>query len=226
MAVYETLDNPGWEEQRVRSYEAFTDLAEEIEGARVFTGAEVTATRFRAECESAKIVHFLGHCNSSAGNTMQYLTLAGTSQDEDATHQQQADDAEKDTNTEQEVPTAPFTVSDLFTISIRAMHFNLSACGSASQVIGSGDEPWGIITALLCAGATSVEGTMWPIQVGMGETFMKMLYKKLHGGGSGGIVDLAVAHQKAVKKLKNSPDTRAPCHWAAFVLHGAWFYRC
>ena len=224
LAVYETPDNPGWKEWRAQAYGTFMALAEVIEDARVFTGAEVTDERFREECETAKIVHFLGHCNSSAENVMQYLVLAARSHD--AKSRQQADDAAKDINIGQEVPTAPFTISNLFATSVRATHFNLIACGSASQVIGSGDEPWGIVTALLCAGATSVEGTMWPIQVGTGELFMKKLYKDLGSGGSEGIVDLAVAHQTAVKRLRRSADTRAPCHWAAFVLHGAWFYQC
>ena len=160
MAVYETPGNTGWEEERVELYEAFEDFAKKIEGARFFTGAEVTATRFRAKCESAKIMHFLGHCNSSAGNTKQHLTLAATSQDEDAVDQPQAATAENHTNSEYKVPTTPLTMSNLFTIPIRAIHFNLIACGSMSQVISSSDEPWGIVTVLLCAGATSIKGTI------------------------------------------------------------------
>ena len=223
LAVYETPNGPDWEEQRAQTYDTFASLAEGIEDARVFTGADVTGSRFREECENAKIIHFLGHCNSSTENTMQHLVIAAGSQD--VPSQQRANGVEKHADNDLEVLTAPFTVSDLFATSIRTMHFNLIACGSASQVIGSGDEPWGIVTALLCAGATSVEGTMWPIQVGTGETFMEMLYKGLGSSGEDGIVDLAVAHQRAVKRLKKKRDTQAPCHWAAFVLHGAWFYR-
>ena len=223
LAVYETPNGLGWEDRRAEAYEVFSELVEEIEDARILTGVEVNAERFKVECESAKIVHFLGHCNSGTKNLMQHLELVAT----DPTARTQPLPNKPDVEHHPtELPIAPFTISDLFATSVYASHFNLIACGSASQVIGQGDEPWGIVTALLCAGATSVGGTMWPIQVGTGETFMRMLYKdEGKTDGKGGIVDLAVAHQNAVKRLKRGPDTREPYHWAAFVLHGAWFYR-
>ena len=236
LAIYETPGELGWETERDGAYEAFSDLAEEIEDARIFTGAAVDDTRFREECGNARIVHFLGHCESGAGDAMQHLVFAAGKHapaDEQAATSQQAStnqtpmsSPERD-GSDTHLPTKPFTISNLFSTSVHASHFNLVACGSASQVIGQGDEPWGVVTALLCAGATSVGGTMWPIQVGTGEVFMKMLYQAgiKSDGGEGGIIDLAVAHQKVVRKLKRWPDTVEPYHWAAFVLHGAWFYR-
>lgn len=83
--------------------------------------------------------------------------------------------------------------------------------------------------ALLCAGASSVVGTMWPIASGTGRPFLKHFSTNLHAGDDEeeSIVDLAVALQKAVKKLKvRGPKAmKEPYHWASFVLHGAWFYR-
>jgi CHAT domain-containing protein len=128
------------------------------------------------------------------------------------------------------VLSAKFTISDMFATPITASHFNLIACASTSQLVKKGDEPWGIVTALLCAGATSVSGTMWEVQLGAGRDFIKAMYQGCPKGGreeveGGGVVDLAVRLQKTVKMMKRNPNTREPYHWAPFVLHGSWFHR-
>lgn len=68
---------------------------------------------------------------------------------------------------------------------------------------------------------------MWPIASGTGRKFLKRFSANLHTGNDGeSIVDVAVALQKAVKKLKTGPKAKKePYHWASFVLYGAWFYR-
>ena len=176
LAIYETPNGDDWETQRADAYEIFANLAEEIPGARVLTGPQVNNQQFKRECERAKIVHFFGHCEKGAEDSNQHLVLAAPNQT--PTINTRASDAEQDFNVVHLVPTMPFTISDIFSTSVHASHINLIACGSASQIISQGDEPWGIVTALLCAGATSVAGTMWPIQVGTGERFMQTLYKK------------------------------------------------
>lgn len=115
----------------------------------------------------------------------------------------------------------------MFSTSIKTSHFTLIACASATQTIQQGDEPLGIVTALLCAGASSVVGTMWPIASGAGRAFLKHFSNNLRTSVEGeSIVDLAVALQKTVKKLKTGPKAmKEPYYWSSFVLHGAWFYR-
>jgi CHAT domain-containing protein len=39
------------------------------------------------------------------------------------------------------------------------------------------------------------------------------------------VIDLAAALQKAVIRMKRTPQTRLPYHWAAFVVHGACFMK-
>jgi CHAT domain-containing protein len=41
----------------------------------------------------------------------------------------------------------------------------------------------------------------------------------------GRFVNLAVAHQRAVMRIKADARTRAPYHWASFVLSGSWLFR-
>jgi CHAT domain-containing protein len=113
-------------------------------------------------------------------------------------------------------------VSDIFAIDIKASHFNLIACGSAEQTVSEGDEPLGIVTALLCAGASSVVGTMWPIQIETGKTFIKEFEYKMRATND--VVDIAVCLQETVQELRRL-DLPRPYHWASFVLHGSWFHK-
>ena len=47
------------------------------------------------------------------------------------------------------------------------------ACASSAQAITTGDEPLGLVTALLCAGAASVLGTMWPVESSTARAFAR-----------------------------------------------------
>lgn len=222
LSVYEkpVPDIEDWQEQRDEAYEMCRDLASNSDSVKVLTGAEVDKARFRRECEDAKIVHFLGHCEAERGNLPQHLLLCAS----------QAGTEEPAASIP---PPGPFTISDIFATRIQTSHFNLIACGSAAQSISVGDEPMGVVAALLCAGATSVGGTMWPIDVGTGRLFMQGMYQGLSGGvegrearaAGGEVVDLAVALQRQVVEMKRDIDTREPWYWAGFVLHGSWFYR-
>ena len=82
-----------------------------------------------------------------------------------------------------------------------------------------------MISALLCAGATAVVGTMWKVQVSTAQVFTTVLDANLGAaeGAGGAVIDLAVAVQKAALRLKRRGETFQPFHWASFVLHGSWF---
>lgn len=122
------------------------------------------------------------------------------------------------------------SVADFFQVNLhQAPHFTLMACASTVQAVTPGDEPLGLVTALLCAGAASVLGTAWPVQSRTARTFTQSFMANLDGtggdGGCDGFLDLAVAVREAVLDLRDSPKTRTPYHWAAFVLHGSWFWK-
>jgi CHAT domain-containing protein len=114
----------------------------------------------------------------------------------------------------------------MFAIDIKTSCLTLIACGSANEGHSQGEEPLGIISALLCAGATSVIGTMWKVQVGTAGIFTNVLDINLNKSEkSGNVVDLAVAVQQSVLRLKarREGQTDRAYHWASFVLHGSWF---
>src|SRR5207248_3175738 len=73
------------------------------------------------------------------------------------------------------------TVSDIFAMNLSEKHPVICtiACDSGVQDVGTGDEPFGLVPALFCAGASSVVGTLWPIQSDTGRLFSHHFYAHL-----------------------------------------------
>lgn len=117
-------------------------------------------------------------------------------------------------------------MKDLFDLRIKASHISLLACASAVQHFEAGDEPLGLVTAFLAAGASSILGTLWPVQSRTARLFSEHFYRYLRQSGQDGygVHDLAFAVREAVLDVKQLWELRHPYHWASFVLHGAWFF--
>jgi len=115
------------------------------------------------------------------------------------------------------------TVNQLLDMNLSAQHVSLLACGSSVQDIAIGDEPLGLVTAFLCAGASSVLGTMWRVESKTARRFSKLFYPRAFDPADSGIIDLAVAVQQAAIGMSQRSATSRPIHWASFVLHGSWF---
>jgi CHAT domain-containing protein len=187
----------------------------ERHGAGAVTGQAATRDLFAAVVQRSAAFHFHGHC------MLDRKVLADQSL---------------------ELADGTLPVRAVFDIKLRAPHITLVACDSASQGIAAGDEPLGLVTALLCAGAGSVVGTIWPTASRTGRHFADEFYAELEAQrgaspalstGGGDIFDLAAALRRAVlalrecnnTRLRQYKDIRRPYHWAAFVLHGSWFMR-
>jgi len=205
-------------------------------------GSEATRERLVAAFQ-ADYMCFIGHCESSTTTNMlqQGLVLPAHNTTTTNTNGNNGNNGNSDSDI--------FTASDLFAITVRTSSLTLLACASAREAHGPGDEPLGLASALLCAGATSVVGTLWKAQLGTAREFLDVFDFALNrsivrggGGGGGGdsggdsggggdgdskggLVDLAVAVQSAALRLKRTHDgdTCHPYHWAAFVLYGSWF---
>ena len=224
-AVYEQPGEHGWEREREKVYATSRKLASMFDGAATLTGGDVTRAGFAEACES-HVMSFYGHHNFEAQNIMdQGLELVSVEKPINESNAS-AGDAGRGTPNQLILNPDAFTVSDIFVAGIRASHITLIACASASQAVQQGDEPLGTVTALLCAGASSVLGTMWAIESRSGRLFSEAFHSRLaEAATDGDVVDVAVALQQAIKKLRRNDDSEEPFHWASFVLHGSWFYR-
>ncbi|RTE84299.1 hypothetical protein BHE90_001098 [Fusarium euwallaceae] len=210
MAVLERAENGPLNEagkrKRDKLYMEIKKIATSSRGSpnNVYLGSDLTADRFATALQS-DLALFLGHCKGGPldGSILnQRLVLEGRNDKE-----------------------LGITVSDLFAIDVKVSHVALLACASGSERRQEGDEPLGLITALLCAGATSVAGNMWRTDVGTARELVRMMELYWGRHTDGGVVDLAGAMQKMIVKLKSGKDgiPRTPYHWATLVLHGAWF---
>lgn len=146
----------------------------------------------------------------------------GNESDDNSELEYEDSEDEEDTNGD------PLRVRDIFLLKLHAPVVTLIACGSAHQDVKAGDEPLGLVSAFLYAGAKSVVGTLWDTNVVTGRGFSDLWYEEIHkqmgarGTAQGGLIDLAVATQQAILKIRQHPQTATPYHWAGFVLHGAW----
>ncbi|KAF9767121.1 hypothetical protein IL306_000364 [Fusarium sp. DS 682] len=187
--------------ERSNVYTALDHFAERY-GGKSATGQAVTADSFKQMMEHSIMFHFHGHCH-----------------------------LDKPTIGDQSLELADelLPVRKVFDMKLRSPHITLIACDSALQVISTGDEPLGVVTALLCAGAGSVLGTIWPILSSTGRDFSNEFYSSVvnqytllqKSGSSSAIINLAEALRRAVLALSMRRKTRQPYHWAAFVLHGS-----
>jgi CHAT domain-containing protein len=88
----------------------------------------------------------------------------------------------------------------------------LSVCNGGLYRFGPGDEPYGLLPAVLGAGAENVVSTLWPIEDRIGRVFMKELYRDLLTAGP------AEALRRTASQFRD--DGALIRQWAAFTVVG------
>ncbi|KAI1378962.1 CHAT domain-containing protein [Hypoxylon crocopeplum] len=120
-------------------------------------------------------------------------------------------------------------VPEVFDLQLAAPLVVLVGCESASQTVSEGDEPLGLVSGFLCAGAASVIGASWPIPSSAGRSFSDAFYAELDSqmsvAAAGELVNVAVAMQESVLSIMDDPNTSATFYWASFCLYGSWLFQ-
>ena len=90
--------------------------------------------------------------------------------------------------------------------------FVLSICDGGLYRVGPGDEPYGLIPALLTAGVENVLGTLWPLNDKVIRDFIPQFYKPL----------LEFGPAEALRQASNQfiQDRKLLRAWAGWVLVG------
>ncbi|KAK3312652.1 CHAT domain-containing protein [Apodospora peruviana] len=227
----EPLASTSWTWGRDEVYASCNSISSLMGWPPARCGNTVRHAQFRDALAAADILYFCGHFDYQSDNVLEHGMILG----------KEALDTTQDN--QEQARERIFTTSDFFSNTspnpplsstptrINASHVSLIACGSARQAIQpEGDEPLGVVTGLLYAGATSVTGTMWPTAVGAGREFSRLFYRQLEEAQAKANasrereekIDMAVLLQKTVWKMKRSAETSRPYSWAGFVLHGSW----
>ncbi|KAJ4864665.1 CHAT domain-containing protein [Trichoderma breve] len=190
----------------------------------VFLGPEVTKSRFIETSSTATWLHYHGHARYCKEDVLQSSLILSN-----------GEDIFDNSNAENLLlGRDELSVVDLFntTLPQGGVHFTIIACESATQDLSPGDEPLGIIPALLHAGATSVLGCQWPIKSSAGRAFSEAFYDEVRymrsitiGGNQ--TVNLAQALGITVGKMRRGElgvqYKQAYC-WASIAMHGLWFF--
>ncbi len=168
-------------------------LAAEL-GVTPLVGTQVTRAAFARAATQEDLVHFQGHAVHDRQDPLaSYLQLAD----------------------------GRLTARDLFGIAeIRPALVTLAACESAARVIATGDEPLGLIPALLYSGASAVIATLWRVHGSATAEVMAALYGALLQVEQP--ADRAHALRAAALAVRAQPERAAPYYWAPFVLYGNW----
>lgn len=176
-------------------HEMVTDLAEQFHGFQA-TGCGLKRNTFREHTSSADFIHYHGHASCESDTSIRSLILEPNPEN--------GDDGR-------------FTVDDIFQLQLHSAHVTLLACASGEQQFSFNDDPFGIVTAFLCAGATSVVGTLWPTDCRDARAFSDIFYEQIKDEGNS-VINLAKVMQKAVLSLREDWYSDDPYHWAQFVL--------
>jgi hypothetical protein len=91
----------------------------------------------------------------------------------------------------------------------------LSACETALGRIDIGDNLRGLPANAFIAGASTVVGTLWPVETGAARTFFEALYTEVRGGAD----KRRAFHRAQLATRKLYPWY---CDWGAFCYTGRW----
>lgn len=165
-------------------------------GACVTGGREVTRQAFLQRSKGVSLLHYHGHAYLEASERKNRALVLEPVPPDDGL----------------------FSVMDLFELQLDSAVVVLLACASGEQDVAPNDDPLGLLSAFMYAGASSVIATLWPTQTSDARDFCERVYKHAFGGKSSGPRILSKAVQKAVVEMWEDWDEDEPYHWAQFQL--------
>ncbi|MFC7491949.1 MULTISPECIES: CHAT domain-containing protein [unclassified Knoellia] len=161
--------------------------------SRVLVGAEATEAALRQEVAGRSIVHFATHGEFPEADVLNMHRIMLTP----------ASDHDGHVNAE-----------ELRGMDLRAAQLVvLSICDGGVYRFGPGDEPYGLLSALLTAGARTVLGPLWVIDDTEARLLVTAFYGSLLSHGPAlALQDAAVQRMRAGAQIRD---------WAGFVVFGA-----
>jgi len=177
------------------------ELAKLYGSAEVFTGAEASEQRWKAEAPDYRILHLATHGVLNSNNPLfSYLKLGRTSGGSDD---------------------GMLEAREIVDLNLRAELAVLSACETARGEFRGGEGLVGMSWALMMAGAPTVVVSQWKVDSASTTQLMLALYRNLRSGLSAApIAGKAEALRKAAIAVAANPQYRHPFYWAGFAMVG------
>jgi CHAT domain-containing protein/tetratricopeptide (TPR) repeat protein len=112
------------------------------------------------------------------------------------------------------------TTLDTFNLRLQASLVTLSACQTGRNVVGGGDELFGLMRAFLSAGAASLVLSLWAVEDHSTKQFMQMFYQALADGFTKGGALQQVQRLFIENRNEGGEHYQHPYFWAPFYLVG------
>jgi CHAT domain-containing protein/ketosteroid isomerase-like protein len=177
--------------------------------SRIFTGAEATEERFKAEAAGYGVLHLATHGILNDHNPMySHLLLA-----------QPAPDGKDAAGREDGLLEA----WEILKMDLKADLAVLSACETARGKVSAGEGVIGLTWALFVAGVPTTVVSQWKVRSDSTANLMVEFHRQLSAPAAAGArVSKAEAMRRAALKLlrDKSSQYRHPFHWAGFVVVG------
>lgn len=161
------------EEPLVREalFEAAEDISSDFGAERPALGQKATRQSFQELARSTHLLHFHGHMQYGHPNVL----LQGLQLNDGDPSQDQLSESELRSGDHVDV----LAVRDMFDLEISALLVNIIVCKSGSMDLNTSDEPLGLFTSVLHAGAATVLGILWPVSSDDGINLASVFFKNL-----------------------------------------------
>lgn len=214
-------------------HEMILSLSKQYSDMPALHSANAIKADFLDNLRKTRMLHIQSHCEWDSGNPLEHCITFPRPALQYPSKTPATDKVSSDGDSYALTAREAFSLQDSLQL---GTHLNLLVCSGAAALITSGDEPFGLIPALLYSGAASTVSTMWAMDDGyaanFGEAFFRALGKecrKLGFGAStaakgkerGGWVNIAKVVQSAIRSLDKYGSTSLAV-WAGFVMHGFW----
>jgi CHAT domain-containing protein len=112
------------------------------------------------------------------------------------------------------------TAQEILALRLQAELLVLSACQTAQQEVGRGDELMGLTRTLLYAGASSLVVSLWSVNDRSTGELMQRFYDMLYKEGPSPRPSRAKVLRQAMLDIRRQPGWEHPYYWAPFILVG------
>lgn len=160
----------------------------------ITAGRAATRARFLDSARKANVLHYHGHAYLEASERKNRALVLEKEQEHDPNNPSLLD---------VDVDDGHLTTTDIFGLNLDSALVVLLACASGEDDIAPNDDPLGLLSAFLYAGATSVIATLWPTQTEDAGVFAEKFYT--HAFGSSAAAGVAVA--TATRNPSSSPSS-------------------
>jgi CHAT domain-containing protein/Tfp pilus assembly protein PilF len=168
-----------------------------LDHSKIYTGAEATEDRLKAEAPAARVLHIAAHgiVNDASPLYSQLVLSRGAGSQDDGL----------------------LEAWEIMNMDLKADLVVLAACDTAGGRYGAGEGMIGLSWAFFIAGCPTTVVSQWKVEAESTSRLMVAFHHNLRSG----LTTAEALRRAELKLLKSEPRYRDPFYWAPFVVIGA-----